>query len=192
MVPVLGAVSPPTDHICPIALRELGTTNLDEPQDRVTPNVYYFTTVPICLCWRWTYGEKDWLAFWDNSALQMFWSAVTFPYVYLVTLQLLESLPLFKKTCTYFKSLCTNACECVLAQESTMDSEPQSGNTGNLRIFQEMQMLVSGATQRNIKPHNMLWGVTLAGTGTKSSLATAAYSILGTNLSSLKYEEAAL
>lgn len=73
-----------------------------------------------------------------------------------------------------------------------MDSEQQSGNTDNLRIFQEMQMLVPGATQRNIKPHNMLWGITLAGTGIKSSLATAAYSILGTNLSSLKYEEAAL
>lgn len=35
-----------------------------------------------------------------------------------------------------------------------------------------MQMLVSGATQRNIKLHNMVWRVALASTETKSSLAT--------------------
>lgn len=35
-----------------------------------------------------------------------------------------------------------------------------------------MQMLVSSATQRNTKPHNVLWRVALASTGTKSSLVT--------------------
>lgn len=50
MVPKLGALSPPTDHICPVALRELGTMTLDEPQDKVIPNVYCSTMVPVCLC----------------------------------------------------------------------------------------------------------------------------------------------
>lgn len=39
---------PPTSSA--LQQRELGAMNLDEPQDRVTPNVYYSTTVPVCLC----------------------------------------------------------------------------------------------------------------------------------------------
>lgn len=44
--------------------------------------------------------------------------------------------------------------------------EQQVGNVGNLS-FEEVQMLVSGATQRNIKPHTTLRRVALASTGTK-------------------------
>lgn len=97
----------------------------------------------------------------------MFRSAVTFPYVSFLKLHLPDALSLFKNVCTYFTlSLCGQLCVNVVAKEIMIGGEQQAGNVGNLS-FQEVQMLVSGATQRSIKPHTTLWRAALASTGTK-------------------------
>lgn len=72
-----------------------------------------------------------------------------------------------------------------------MDSEQQSGNVGNVRSFQVMQIPVSGATQRNIKPCNMLRRVALPSTDQKQS-SHGSIKQFGNSFTSLKYKAAAL
>lgn len=73
---------------------------------------------------------------------------------------------------------------CVLPQ---VDSEQQPGN---VRSFQVIQIPVSGATQRNIKPCNMLRRAALPSMDQKQS-SHGSIKHFGDPFTSLKYEAAA-